>query len=98
MHRIELPARFYDDHNSRMSDRDPEEPAFSDRVLQRKGRIVVVEACDAALDEIQGDAEHYASMRAGVELERKDAGLILSARATVKRIKAYRAQLAGAAS
>ena len=93
MHVIELPAKFYDDHCDRMSDKDPADPAFSDRLIKRKGSLVVVEACTEALDEIASDADYYASLRAGIEVEREYFGLIQSAKATLKRINAYRASL-----
>lgn len=96
LHVIELPVCFYDDHSARMSDKDPSEPAYSDRVLKRKGALYVVEACEEALREILDDAEYYASMRAGVDMEKDMFGVIMSAKATVKRIKAYRQSLAQA--
>lgn len=94
LHIIELPAAFYDDHCGRMSDKNPEEPAYSDRLIKRKGRLVVVEACDEALEEIESDADYYASQRAGIDMDREYFGIIRSAAATLARIKAYRVALA----
>lgn len=93
LHTIELPAMFYDDHTERMSDKDPADPAYSDKVIRRKARTVVIEACDEALAEIESDADYYASLKAGVDTDRDEFGRIRSAVATIKRIKAYRAVL-----
>ena len=88
-HTIELPALFYDDHSSRMSDKDPTEPAYSDVVIKRKAKTVVISACDEALAEIESDADYYASMLPG-DMEPEYNGVIRSAKATLTRIAKYR--------
>lgn len=93
MHAIELPRRFYEDHIDRMSDKNPEEPAYSDVALKWKKNTVVVQACDEALAEIESDADYYACQVAGESMEKEYFGLIMSAKATLRRIKAYRDQL-----
>lgn len=55
-----------------------------------KSSTVVVEADDDALTEIESDADYWGTMRPS-DTEREYFGLIRSASAALKRIRAYRA-------
>lgn len=92
---IVLPALFYDDHSDRMSDKDPSVPAYSDKIVARKGRLVVVDVCDEALEEIESDADYYASMRPGRDIDSEYASVVRSAKVAMRRIAEFRKQAQG---
>jgi phenylpropionate dioxygenase-like ring-hydroxylating dioxygenase large terminal subunit len=79
MNLVKLPTRFYVDH----MERDLDTPV----AVKESARHVWVSLDDPALPELLSDAEHYA---APGMFEREYFGLVSSARATVKAIKAAR--------
>ena len=84
-HRLELPRRFFEDHEER------ELP--SGEVAKRKSKTVVVDLNDEELDEVDSDARYYADSSYG-DMDPEYWGLVLSARATTKKINAYRQMFA----
>ena len=80
-HTIELPPIFYEDHVNRAL------PGGTVIGTSRTG--LMIHCTDKDLDEIESDAKHYAWLGTE-ELGKEYAGLVSSARATVRRIKTYR--------
>lgn len=77
---IQIPKRFYDDH----VERDLEAPS----IVHQTAKHYWIKADDPALNELKDDAEFYASM--GMDYwDKSCAGLVSSARATAKAIRAH---------
>lgn len=81
VHKLELPRRFYEDHEDR------ELP--SGHAVSRSASSVIVEVTDDELKEIRADASHYDWMWTNGGMEKEYFGLCMSARATVRRIDTY---------
>lgn len=80
------PERFWQDHCDRSDDIE----ALQEAEVRATSKGIVVRLTEQQLDELESDAEFYAYM--GVrEFGFEYAGLIASAKATVARIKKYRA-------
>lgn len=77
------PERFWQDHCDRSDDLD----ALQEAEVRGTSKGIVVRLTPDQLSELESDAEFYADMGVS-EFGWEYAGLISSARATVKRIKA----------
>ena len=77
---IRIPQKFIQDHQ----ERDLDTPC----VLRRTKQHCYIAADDPALDEMLSDAEHYAE--GGIPAQPEYLGLISSARATMRAIRAAR--------
>lgn len=78
---VRIPARFFGDHEGRCC-----EPFCSP--VRRTERFVWLKLSDEGIDELLDDAKHYATHGLLGEWARENRGLIKSAKATVKAIKA----------
>ena len=78
---IRVPAKFFNDHEEREC-----EP-FCEPV-QRSSRFVWILSSDPGLDELLSDAKHYGDDDGGPDAIGDGGGLVKSAKATVKAIKA----------
>ncbi len=75
--KMKLPARFYLDHRAR-------DCGESGKIVHSTKNYIIVELDAAALDDLIGDADYYASLEHADFYQNK--GVCLSARATVKAI------------
>jgi hypothetical protein len=75
--KMKIPARFYLDHRAR-------DCGESGKIVCSTKNYVIVELDSAALDDLIGDADYYASLEGADFQENK--GVCLSARATLKAI------------
>ena len=76
---VKVPKRFYDDHVSR--------DLLAGNVLRSSGAYYVVEMDDETFKDLMSDADYYATMPPG-EMDSSYRGLIQSAQATVRALKA----------
>ena len=90
MHTLELPSRFLDDHLDRCAEHHV---GHHLEVIKWGKSKVKIELDDAALDEIESDADFYWSMWKDGAYEKELFGLCISAQATLKRIQQHRKSL-----
>jgi hypothetical protein len=77
---VEVPARFYADHLAR-------ECGKTGKILKSKNNSFIVDLDAVSLQDLISDADYYANIDDEC-LWNENRGLVLSARATLKRLKA----------